>query len=152
MLYALMIAIISVMVLICKSRKKADGDNKPTCVLPSEPIRIKQKLPVYWYAGGKKKEGVAEMAQGLQVFDDNENCILDVTDRLCRLLGSHATGTAQGSFTVTGLSGNKLFAFLVGTKAPCDLTINGGTISWQYGSPAILYNMSLNGVIIYGSY
>lgn len=92
------------------------------------------------------------MAQGLQVFDTNGSCTLDVTDRLCRLLGSHATGAAQGSFTVSGLNGNSLFAFLVGTKAPCDLTINNGTISWQYGSPAIIYNMPLNGVIIYGSY
>lgn len=92
------------------------------------------------------------MAQGLQVFDDKGNCILDVTDRLCRLLGSHATGTASGSFTVIGLSGNKLFAFLVGTHTPCDLMVSGGKVTWRYADFAIAANMPPNGVIIYGSY
>lgn len=118
----------------------------------SETVQIKTEFPVYWYEDDKKKKGVVKMAQGLQVFDDNENCILDVTDRLCRLLGSHATGVQEGSFTVTGLAGNKLFAFLVGTKTPCDLTISGGRISWRYADFALAANMPPNGVIIYGSY
>nr|DAT59753.1 MAG TPA: hypothetical protein [Caudoviricetes sp.] len=154
MLYAIIIVVIAVMVLIVKRKKGSNGEDGATRVplKPAEPVQLKQNLSVYLYDNGKMRGGKAEMAQGLQVFDDNGICILDVTDRLCRLLGSRSTGTAQGSFTISGLNGNKLFAFLVGTKTPCDLSISGSTISWRYADFALAANMPPNGVIIYGSY
>ncbi len=154
MLYAIIIVVIAVMVLIVKRKKGSNGEDGATRVplKSAEPVQLKQNLSVYLYDNGKMRGGKAEMAQGLQVFDDNGICILDVTDRLCRLLGSRATGTQSGSFTVTGLSGNKLFAFLVGTHTPCDLTVSGGKVTWRYADFAIAANMPPNGVIIYGSY
>ena len=154
MLYAIIIVEIAVMVLIVKRKKGSNGEDGATRVplKSAEPVQLKQNLSVYLYDNGKMRGGKAEMAQGLQVFDDNGICILDVTDRLCRLLGSRATGTQSGSFTVTGLSGNKLFAFLVGTHTPCDLTVSGGKVTWRYADFAIAANMPPNGVIIYGSY
>ncbi len=44
------------------------------------------------------------MAQGLQIFDENGNCTLDLTDRLCKVLGTVDTGFTGGSIT------NPLFA------------------------------------------
>ena len=154
MLYAIIIVVIAVMVLIVKRKKGSNGEDGATRVplKSAEPVQLKQNLSVYLYDNGKMRGGKAEMAQGLQVFDDNGICILDVTDRLCRLLGSRATGTQSGSFTVTGLSGNKLFAFLVGPHTPCDLTVSGGKVTWRYADFAIAANMPPNGVIIYGSY
>lgn len=154
MLYAIIIVVIAVMVLIVKRKKGSNGEDGATRVplKSAEPVQLKQNLSVYLYDNGKMRGGKAEMAQGLQVFDDNGICILDVTDRLCRLLGSRATGTQSGSFTVTGLSGNKLFAFLVGTHTPCDLTVSGGKVTWRYADFALAANMPPNGVIIYGSY
>ena len=161
MLYAIIIVVIAVMVLIVKRKKGSNGEDGATRVplKSAEPVQLKQNLSVYLYDNGKMRGGKAEMAQGLQVFDDNGICILDVTDRLCRLLGSRATVTVCMvpvvlfvSFTVTGLSGNKLFAFLVGTHTPCDLTVSGGKVTWRYADFAIAANMPPNGVIIYGSY
>ena len=42
--------------------------------------------------------------QGLQVFDASGVIVLDVTDRLTRVLGSFYTGTANGSIVDNNLS------------------------------------------------
>lgn len=43
--------------------------------------------------------------QGLQCWDASGQLVLDVTDRLTRVLGEFDTGTANGSLTNDGLRG-----------------------------------------------
>lgn len=44
------------------------------------------------------------MAQGLQCFDASGNLILDVTDRLTKILGSFTTGIVAGSLVDANLA------------------------------------------------
>lgn len=153
-LYIVLVVLACIVVYVL-SRKKKGGAPTIADEQGEETVTVEHKTEydVIVVKDGQRFKGRCKgLAQGLQVFDDKGNCILDVTDRLCRLLGSRATGTQSGSFTVTGLSGNKLFAFLVGTHTPCDLTVSGGKVTWRYADFALAANMPPNGVIIYGSY
>lgn len=51
------------------------------------------------------------MAQGLQVFDENGNCTLDVTSRLCKVLGTLVTGTDDGHIENEAFKTNDYWVF-----------------------------------------
>lgn len=40
---------------------------------------------------------MAEVKTGIQCFDEDGNCILDVTNRICKYLGTGNTGLEDGS-------------------------------------------------------
>ena len=92
------------------------------------------------------------MAQGLQVWDDAGNLVLDVDTFVGRVLGS-VTTTASTSGSVTGVSGFSdgvgwfcvvpIGADWTGVSAPT-VTISGTTISWTSAATAVK--------IIYGVY
>jgi len=103
---------------------------------------------------GIKKEA-DDVPQGLQVFDASGNIVLDITDRLTRVLGEVNTGAAAGSVTDAGLSSGDpwYIAFRVDgamwSSADADLaiSISGTTLSWSYGS-----GTAQNMTITYGVY
>lgn len=92
------------------------------------------------------------MGQGVQIWEDAGNLILDVGTYVGRVLGSTTT-TAGVSGSVTGVSGfdDGVGGFCVvpigalwsGVAAPT-VTISGTTISWTAASTAVK--------IIYGVY
>ena len=90
-------------------------DNKET---------VNKMFPVYWYENGEKEEGVAKMsAQGLQVFDQNGNLYLDVTDRVAKAIGIHNITTESGSLTIT--DGKPWF---------CMINTPAGYDNWGHGN------------------
>lgn len=99
--FVVAIGVVVAIALLRKKKSKAvdvQGISKP----PQEPITVEvlTEIPVYWYEGGNRKEGTAKMAQGLQAFDKNGNCIVDITDRLTKYLGKFRTDSTQNEGVV----------------------------------------------------
>jgi hypothetical protein len=85
--------------------------------------------------------------QGLQVFDAGGTVVLDVTDRLTRVLGSFSTGTTSGSITDNNLaSGTPWFVAAMSPSqfdngyaaptvgAPYAISFTSNSISWTFGT------------------
>lgn len=103
---------------------------------------------------GIKKE-VDNVPQGLQVFDRGGNIVLDITDRLSRVLGSVNTGAVAGSTSNAALSSGTPWHMntnadgtIMGTSdAQCVVSFSGTTMSWSYGA-----GTAKNVDILYGVY
>ena len=102
------------------------------------------------------------VAQGLQVFDEQGNCTLDVTDSLTRIIGSFKVERANGQATVTVPVGSRLFVFFrdltqnskfrcsVAIKVTGDESSGERVISWstKWGK----FTQETEVVICYGTY
>lgn len=97
------------------------------------------------------------MSYGLIVYDAGGNPIVNVADRLGRIIGSVNVGTTNGSVVVPQFSMGIPFYFLradgpqQGTFPPT-ITISGNTLSWSQPSG---YNSAWDktpGTIFYGIY
>lgn len=83
---------------------------------------------------------------GLQCWDTGGNQTVEITDRLCRIVGMVDTSGGSGSVNVNG--GN-VWAFAAYVWEPVDVTdvvnvtISGNTVSWSGGG---------NVTIVYGVY
>lgn len=94
------------------------------------------------------------MSQGLQIFNENGICTLDVTDRLTRVLGEFETGTSSGSLmdnnlltgtpwsVVSSLSDAGVLSF-----QSWSISFSGNYLYWN----TIGYNPR-NSKVIYGVY
>lgn len=118
--YVIGVVILAVIVYML-TRKK---EEKPPIEPPIEKQKEEQKevivkpLPteqkVYWIKDGKKEWGIAKyMPQGLQVFDENGNCVLDVTDRLMKILGVVELKETSGEVTDNRLEGQEMWVSIV---------------------------------------
>ena len=117
---------------------------------------VPKEYPVTIYKDGVPMKGWAkEMPQGLQVFDENGNIVVDVTDRLTKILGSFETHGKDGSITDDRLEGMDYWVMLefyrIG-KTSFDygwplITRLGNTISWAYPET---YQTWINRRYIYG--
>lgn len=95
------------------------------------------------------------MPQGLQIFDAGGNCILDITDRLTRVLGEVTTGAANGSISNSALTSGTPWHVNTNTDgticgqsdAQCVVSFSGATMSWAYGAGTVK-----NVNILYGVY
>lgn len=76
------------------------------------------------------------MPAGLQVFDSSGNLVLDVTDRLCMIVGEFKTGTSDGSFSVPNGKGDPFFYI---TPETVRVTGQEGTYRMRL-SPWIVWN------------
>jgi hypothetical protein len=100
--------------------------------------------------------------QGLQIFDAGGNVVLDVTDRLTRVLGEFETGTSDGFITDTNLDyGTPWFiAKLNGSvtvkegynsyyssSVPILISFNSQSLSWSFSGGSVA-----NHHIVYGVY
>ena len=94
------------------------------------------------------------MPQGLQIFNAGGDLILDVTDRLTRVLGEFETGTKDGRIIDNALTTGEPWFIAIGIDAyftygemGCAITINENILSWTF-SPGSRGNKK----IIYGVY
>lgn len=70
------------------------------------------------------------MAQGLQVFDENGNCTLDVTSRLCKVLGILETGTDDGYIENEAFKTNDYWVFDLEIGVHYSNSENGNSENW----------------------
>lgn len=92
------VILVAIVYILTRKKKEKSPIEKPIEEKKEEPkdivvkpFPIEQK--VYWFKDGKKEWGrMKYMPQGLQVFDEKGQCVLDVTDRLTRVLGTFSTG------------------------------------------------------------
>lgn len=171
MYYALIVVvIIGVVVYACLKKKRGDiekprGEEKPDDGGGHTEITVKVPIESKGYIvedGIKKEVTIKYMPQGLQVFDENGVCVLDVTDRLVKYLGVVQINGTNGSITNNELSDGDLWYYPLNIKTPPPtpaihteyhmptITKNGESISWDYGSyPA---DKRLSMVLLYGVY
>lgn len=165
--YAIIVVILAVIVYMLTRKKKEkppienpiDTEDKKEVIVKTVPIEQK----VYWIKDGKKEWGrMKYMPQGLQVFDEQGNCTLDVTDNLTRIIGSFKIGQANGQATVTVPVGSRLFVFFrdltQNSKFRCSIAIKVAgdessgerIISWatKWGK----FTQGTEVVIYYGTY
>lgn len=93
------------------------------------------------------------MTAGLQVFDAAGRITLDVTDRICKVLGSVTIAAgSSGSVALPDLQGNQPFVMFVpdewnvGALMP-SISVGSALISWGYGSS---WSTKVGGVMTYG--
>ena len=80
--------------------KKPDNDGNHTEITVNVPTESKG----YMIKDGIKKEvTIRYMPQGLQVFDENGVCVLDVTERLTRCIGSINISGTHGEVRLSGV-------------------------------------------------
>lgn len=171
MYYALIVVvIIGVIAYACLKKKKRGNTEKPQEKKPDDngghteiTVNVPIKSKGYIVKDGIKKEvTIRYMPQGLQVFDENGVCVLDVTDRLVKYLGVVQINGTNGGITNGELSDGDLWYYPLNIKTPPltpsihteyhmpTITKNGKSISWDYGSyPA---DKRLSMVLLYGVY
>lgn len=168
MYYALIVVvIIGVVAYACLKKKrgdiekpqdgKPDNDGNHTEITVNVPTESKG----YIVKDGIKKEvTIRYMPQGLQVFDENENIVVDVTTSLCRVIGIETLTADHGSITVSapGTVWAAVFSKdeMLNTY-PVSVTIAGNVIHWQYKDILIVngiygVKMERSAKIIYGTY
>lgn len=74
------------------------------------------------------------MPAGLQTWDASGNPLIDLTSRLGRIVGTHTTGSSNGSITNAGLALGTPFALI---SQPGSVVSNGGTF---YPSPTVSFS------------
>lgn len=89
---------------------------------------------------------------GLQTFDESGRQIVEITDRLPRILGQVRTNKVDGSITVN-TEGNFFYQIvrMSHTLADCPprVTAQGNTLSWLYLD---VWNVRSDVIIFYGVY
>lgn len=171
MYYALIVvAVIGIVVYACLKKKKRSNTETPPDEKPDDGgnhteiiVKVPTESKGYIVEDGVKKEvTIRYMPQGLQVFDENGVCVLDVTDRLVKYLGVVQINGTNGSITNNELSDGDLWYYPLNIKTPPPtpsihteyhmptITKNGKSISWDYGLyPA---DKRLSMVLLYGVY
>ena len=112
----------------------------------------------------RRKKGAEEVPQGLQVFDENGNVVVDITDRLTKVLGTASIRPTTTAGTITNaliVDSNKMWYAITSVnfnqswtvmdadiEMPVLTQINGG-ISWEYVKNS-RYKAGID--IIYGVY
>ena len=118
--YVLIVVILAVIVYMLTRKKK----EKPPTESPIEKQKEEKKkekkevivktVPteqkVYWIKDGKTEWGrMKYMPQGLQVFDEKGNCVLDITDTLTSIVGEITCDKTNGKLYVEGLNGRDIW-------------------------------------------
>lgn len=125
MYYALIVVVtIGVIAYACLKKKKRGNTEKPQEKKPDDNgghTEIMVNVPIeskgYIVKDGIKKEvTIRYMPQGLQVFDENGVCVLDVTDRLVKYLGVVQINGTNGSITNDELSDGDLWYYPLNIK------------------------------------
>ena len=99
------------------------------------------------------------MPQGLQVFNEKGNVILDSTTDTTMYLGSGQTNGTNGSLQDSNLEGKKVWIAITSHDTPSNqyygwiaptFLHSGDTLSWQYSDRWL--GQALNNQFIYGVY
>lgn len=160
------IGVVAIAVLIglmyYKKRCKPKEPDTPTSDTPEPEVPIiKQDIPAaetvviagYIVKDRIKREGTIKyMPQGLQVFDENGCCILDITETLCRFIGSRTikaeettgsidTGPGTPYLAITNIDNYLVISDLnIENESPAysplpAFTIKPGLITWKHYRP-----------------
>lgn len=112
-----------------------------------EPPTLRDCEKVIYVKDGKKAQGTVRIVDaGLQIFDENGNVVLDITDRVCRYLGEGSTGFKDG-FVTNDVFLENVSAWVL-PKRIClqrheaagnlqafpRFHISGNRLEWEYGS------------------
>lgn len=120
-----------------KNAVSQDGNEETS---DSETVSVPAEFPVYWFDGnGNRVKGVAKMAQGIQVFDENGGCVLDLTYKLTRILGSGRTYGNSGTLADANIQGENCWAIATNSHTdaiaiPPIFSASNGVLSWTYPS------------------
>ena len=114
--YVIVAVILAVVIYLLTRKKKEKPPIEPPIEEQKEdkkevivkPLPTEQK--VYWVKDGKKEWGrMKYMPQGLQVFDENGEVMLDMTDTLTSVAGEIVCDKVSGELYVPGLNGRKIW-------------------------------------------
>lgn len=167
--YLIYVLIVAGIIYLLTGRKK----KKPSPIKPEEKPKEEEDITVkplpkekriYWTKDGKKGWGrIKHMPQGLQVFDENGNCVLDITDRITKYCGSFKVNGTSGSLTNEILREGELWYVFKDIAEPKDskpaisnivyvgpvIEKRGNRLTWTYSNPP---DQCLHGTILYGVY
>lgn len=142
--------------------KKPDNDGNHTEITVKVPIESKGCIVK---DGVKKEVTIRYMPQGLQVFDENGVCVLDLTEYICRIIGKRKisknettgrieiAGGGRPYFTVISIDEPKILKGVNTTNEdpvypPIPVfSIADGVITWKYYRPI---NQRSGVTIMYG--
>lgn len=171
MYYALIVVvIIGVVVYACLKKKqgnteKPHEEEKPHDVDNHTGITV--KVPIESKGcivkdGIKKEVTIRYMPQGLQVFDENGVCVLNITSRLCKYIGKFDTSFSDGSIIDEQLNGAELWYIVLrlsydannwksgyGDDIPV-ISSAGNILQWKYRNEDFYNKIRVQG--IYGVY
>jgi hypothetical protein len=85
------------------------------------------------------------MTAGLQVWDESGNLVVDITDRLAKMLGTIYTGAVSGSASVPGLSsGTPFYVATPVSTDPTAMAMFAPAISLHQASEMISWTFEAN--------
>lgn len=171
MYYALIVVvIIGVVVYACLKKKRGNTEKpheeeKPHDVDNHTGITV--KVPIESKGcivkdGIKKEVTIRYMPQGLQVFDENGVCVLDITSRLCKHIGKFDTSFSDGSIIDEQLNGAELWYIVLRLSYDANnwksgysddipvISSAGNILQWKYRNEDFHNKIRVQG--IYGVY
>lgn len=111
--YILVFMIMTVGLILIKRRKanstepvKNDVHDEP---LPVLKVKTNLNNEVYWYEGDLKRKGFMFIKNGLQIFDENGELVLDLTTHLTKILGTADIPKTNGRLTDARIAGGTLW-------------------------------------------
>lgn len=139
--------------------KKPDDDGNHTEITVNVPTEING----YIFNDGIKKEvTIRYMPQGLQVFDENGICILNLTERLTRYIGSINISGTHGEVRLSGIPSADFWFACVNIKidgytSPAQkelmvpgITYQNGVLHWDIN--VLGDGKSFSATVLYGTY
>lgn len=158
---ALVVVVAAVILLKSKSKKPPDTVQKAESVQTATKHGDNKGEAVTIINNGKKTKGtVVYMAEGMQVFDEDGNIIVNTTDTICNSLGYVETdGKTSGVIENAAIKKNRTWVAVVfpnwtlelaewAVPAPPNIAIEDGKILYSYGKTA----MGMNGILYWGLY
>lgn len=158
---ALVVVVVAVILLKNKSKKPPDSvqktENKPDVIKHGD---SKVETVTIINNGKEMKGTVIYMAEGMQVFDEDGNIIVNTTDTICNSLGYVETdGKKSGVIENAAIKKNRTWVAVVfpnwtlelaewAVPAPPNIAIEDGKILYSYGKTA----MGMNGILYWGLY
>lgn len=139
--------------------KKPDDDGNHTETIVKVPTESKGCIVKN---GIKKEVTIRYMPQGLQVFDENGNIIVDITSRLCKYIGKFDTSFSDGSLVDEQLNGAELWYIVLRLSYDVNnwksgysddipvISSAGSTLRWRYRNEDFHNKIRVQG--IYGVY
>lgn len=139
--------------------EKPDDDGNHTEIIVKVPTEIKG----YIVEDGIKKEvTIKYMPQGLQVFDEKGICILNITERLTRCIGSINISGTHGEVRLSGISSADFWFACTNIKidgytSPAQkelmvpgITYKNGVLHWDIN--VLGDGKSFSATVLYGTY
>lgn len=112
-LYVLIIVAILATVIVNKRRKESSTEPVKTDVreetLPVLNVETNLNNEVYWFDGDMRRKGFMTTKNGLQIFDENGELVLDLTTHLTKILGTIDIPKTNGRISDVRIAGGTLW-------------------------------------------